>query len=260
MKDQDGPSLERVVESGILPIETLHPGGLEITRELAELCQVSQGHRVLDVASGNGETACFLAEQFHCQVVGVDGSDFMVDRAKQKARSRHLEIEFRQGDAHDLPFADGEFDAVISECTTCILDKQRAIREMARVARPGGHVGIHDLCWREDTPDSLKERLVELEGERPETLDGWKSLFEKAGLSDVVTQDRTALIPAWTKDVKKQLGLTGQVKVFWKILQKWGFTGIVQIKKSEHIFSSKHMGYGLIVGRKPCVATGPNSA
>lgn len=251
MKDHEDPSLERVVESGILPIEVLHPGGLEITRELAELCHVSQGHRVLDVASGNGETACFLADQFHCQVVGVDGSDFMVDRAKQKAQNRDLEIEFRQGDAHDLPFSDGDFDTVISECTTCILDKEQAIREMARVARSGGYVGIHDLCWKDNTPDSLKEQLVELEGERPKTLDGWKSLFEKAGLSSVVTEDRTSLIPAWTKNVKKQLGLVGQAKVFWMIFRKWGLTGIVQIMKSEQVFRSKHMGYGLIVGTKP---------
>lgn len=119
------------------------------------------------------------------------------------------------------------------------------------LARSFRHIRRHDLCWREDTPNSLKERLVELEGERPETLDGWESLFENAGLSDVVTEDRTSLIPAWTKDVKKQLGLIGQVKVFWKIFRKWGVTGIVQIKKSENVFSSKHMGYGLIVGRKP---------
>lgn len=251
MKDPEGPSLEKVVESGILPIEVLHPGGLEITRELAELCRVSQGQRVLDVASGSGEAACFLAEQFQCHLVGIDGSDDMVERARQKARSRHLDVEFRQGDAHQLPFDDGEFDTVISECTTCILDKELAVREMTRVAKSGGHVGIHDLCWKTDTPDSMKDRLDELEGERPETLAGWKHLFEEAGLSDVVTRDKTALIPLWTKDVKKHLGLSGQAKVFWSVFRTWGFRGVVHIKKSENVFRSRHMGYGLIVGRKP---------
>lgn len=251
MREENGPSLERLVESRMLPIEVLHPGGLEITRELAELCQVRQGHRLLDVASGSGESACFLAGHFHCHVVGIDGSDFMIERARQKARSRHLEIKFRQGDAHDLPFDDGEFDAVISECTTCILDKGQAIREMARVAKSGGHVGIHDLCWKGDTPNSLKQRLAELEGERPEDLNGWKRLFEEAGLIDVVTEDKASLIPSWTKDVKRQLGLVGQVKVFWKVFRRWGFGGVMRIKQSEYVFRSKHMGYGLIVGRKP---------
>lgn len=60
------------------------------------------------------------------------------------------------------------FDAVISESTTCILDNDRAIREMGRVVKPGGYVGIHDLCWKEGPSEYLKRRLAELEGERPE--------------------------------------------------------------------------------------------
>jgi len=250
----DGPSLEQLLESGLLPAEILHPGGLEITRELAELCEIGPGENVLDVASGTGEAACFLAETFQCTLVGIDASEFMIERARTKAQSRNLDIDFRQGDAHALPFDDNTFDAVISECTTCVLDKPRAIREMARVTKPGGHVGIHDLCWQEDSPDELKQQLEELENEHPETLDGWQRLFEEAGLTGVVTREKSDLIASWTNDVKQQLGLTGQLKIYWNIIREWGFRGLRRVMKSEQVFQSEHLGYGVIVGTKPLTA------
>ena len=246
-----GASLEDLLETGLLQAEILHPGGLEITKELAELCQIGSGRRVLDVASGSGEAACFIAETFQATVVGVDGSEFMVERAREKAGQRKLSVEFQQSDAHNLPFADNTFDAVISECTTCILDKLRAIREMVRVTKPGGYVGIHDLCWKPHTTDHLKRRLAELESERPETLDGWKTLFQEAGLTNVVAVDKSPLIASWTKHVKKQLGLGGQLRLFLKVIRRWGFRGLLRVKESEGIFRSASMGYGLIVGKRP---------
>ncbi len=244
-------SLEELLETGLLKAEILHPGGLEITKELAELCRIGSGRRVLDVASGSGEAACFIAENFQAAVVGVDGSEFMVERAREKARQRKLTVEFQQSDAHNLGFDDNTFDAVISECTTCILDKLRAIREMVRVTKPGGYVGIHDLCWKSSTSDQLKQRLAELEGERPETLEGWKNLFQEAGLANVVAVDKSPLIASWTKHVKKQLGISGQLRLFLKVIRRWGFRGLLRVRESESIFGSASMGYGIIVGKKP---------
>jgi len=253
---KSGPSLEQLLESGMLPADILHPGGLEITRELAELCKIGTNSRVLDVASGTGEAACFLAKTYHCKVVGIDASEFMIERARTKVHSRNLDISFQQGDAHELPFAENSFDAVISECTTCVLDKPRAIREMARVTKPGGHVGIHDLCWKEDSPDELKQQLAELENEHPETLDGWQRLFEQAGLAEVITRDKADLLINWSKEMKKQLGLSGQLKIYWNIIRQWGFHGLRTVMKSERVFQSEHLGYGVIVGTKPLTVTG----
>ena len=119
-------SLEALVEDGDLGFQILHPGGLELTRELAELCCAGPHKRLLDVASGTGESACYLAESFGCRVTGIDHSGFMVETAKRKAQDHNLEVQFQQADAHHLPFEAGTFDAVISECTTCALDKPSA--------------------------------------------------------------------------------------------------------------------------------------
>jgi ubiquinone/menaquinone biosynthesis C-methylase UbiE len=243
-------SLEALVESGDLGFQILHPGGLELTRELAELCHLGTGKRVLDVASGTGESACYLAETFACRVTGIDHSAFMVDKAKQKARDRKLEIQFQQADAHQLPFEAGAFDVVISECTTCALDKQRAIVEMVRVARPGGYVGISDLYWKEDVSASVKSRLADIEGERPENIAGWVRLFEEAGLQNVRTEDRSQSLAAMSIETRYKLGFLGYVKIVLKILRRWGIRGFAQVTESEKIFRSQHLGYAIVVGRK----------
>jgi len=156
MTDPEKPSLENLVESGIIDVESLHPGGMVVTEELAELCCVNENTLLLDVASGTGESACFLAEKYGCTITGIDASEALVQHATEKARARGFRIDFRVGDAHDLLFDENRFDVVISECTTCVLDKERAIAEMVRVTKPGGYVGIHDICWQDDTPEKMK--------------------------------------------------------------------------------------------------------
>jgi ubiquinone/menaquinone biosynthesis C-methylase UbiE len=247
----ESPSLENLIETLDLGEEVLHPGGLETTRELAELCRVASTSRILDVASGTGEPLCFLAQTFHCQTFGVDSSEAMVARARKKAQEKGLNVEFRQADAHHLPFADDTFDVVISECTLCLLDKEPAIKEMVRVVKAGGHVGFHDLCWKEGTPEPLKRRLAEFENERPETDEGWKGLMKEAGLSEVVALDRSHLIPQWTKGFKKRLGILGQLSALWSVVRRWGIRGLLTIKESERIFRSEYMGYCLLSGKKP---------
>ena len=249
--DKNAPSLENLIESFDLGEQVLHPGGLDTTKELAELCHVGSTTRILDVASGTGVPLCFLVETLHCQGVGVDFSEAMVRRAHKKAKEKHLQIEFRQGDAHHLPFEGDTFDVAISECTICLLNKDAALKEMVRVVKPGGYVGFHDLCWKESTPESLKRRLAEIEEEYPETVEGWKRLAEQAGLVDVVAVEKSALIPQWTKDFKKRLGIFGQLSAVWHVIKRWGFRGLLTIKESEGIMGSEHMGYCLIVGRKP---------
>lgn len=245
------PTLENLIESQDLGLEILHPGGLEITKDLAELCHVGRNSEVLDVASGTGQSACYLAESFSCQVSGIDASDFMVEKARSKAKAKHLTAEFKKADVHDLPFADNTFDVVISECTTCVLEKKLAIGEMVRVARPGGYVGIHDVCWMDDPPLHIRQSLENLEGEKPETIQGWKDLFESAGLMDVEAVDKSYLMPKWIMNIKNKLGVRGRFKIILKVLRTWGIRGFLRIRKSEQIFQSKYAGYGIIVGRKP---------
>jgi len=244
------PSLEWLVETGMLELESLHPGGLETTRQLATVCNIQRGDAVLDVASGTGETACFLAQAFGARIYGVDHADEMIRRAEAKASAKGLEIQFQKSDAAKLPFEDSRFDAAICECTLSFLDKLHVLGEMVRVVRPGGCVGMHDLCWKEGAPEKFKRTLAEIEGEQPETLRGWRSLFESAGLVQITAVDKSETMSRWMQQSREQLGWTGELLLARKIIRRWGMRGAWRVWRSERVFSSNYLGYVLVVGTK----------
>ena len=107
------------------------------------------GERVLDVATGTGWTSRRVAEH-GAKVTGVDIAEGMLAAAREIAGERALDIDYRLADAEALPFADGEFDAVISTCGVMFAgNREAAAAELARVCRKGGRLAL--MTW---TPES----------------------------------------------------------------------------------------------------------
>jgi demethylmenaquinone methyltransferase/2-methoxy-6-polyprenyl-1,4-benzoquinol methylase len=104
------------------------------------------GQRVLDVATGTGLVAFELARRGGCEVVGLDQSEAMLAaaRARLAAGPRFADrVTFVQGEAERLPFADGEFDALtFTYLLRYVDDRAATMRELARVVRPGGRIGM----------------------------------------------------------------------------------------------------------------------
>ena len=128
--------------------DSYHPGRLQLTERLGTMLDLQPGHIVLDVASGLGTSAIYLAQRFGCQVVGVDFSGQIVEKASANAAEAGISqlVQFKQGDAERLPFEDGSFDALICECAFCTFpSKPQAASQFARVLRPGGRIGLSDL-------------------------------------------------------------------------------------------------------------------
>lgn len=143
--------------------DSFHPGGLDLTERLGTLLQLGPETRVLDVAAGNGASACFLAQRFDCPVVGIDYGAEAVDAASVRAGQAGVadRVSFETGDAERLPFDDGSFDALVCECAFCTFpDKPQAAREFARVLRPGGTLGLSDLTRMGPLPDGLETLLA----------------------------------------------------------------------------------------------------
>lgn len=100
------------------------------------------GQRVLDVACGTGNAALVAARRF-CDVTGIDYVPSLIERAKMRAAAEGLDTDFREGDAQALPFPDASFDVVLSAIGVMFAPNQEeAARELLRVCRPGGTIGL----------------------------------------------------------------------------------------------------------------------
>jgi SAM-dependent methyltransferase len=113
--------------------------------DLVEACGVRRGMRVLDVAAGPGNAA-IPAALAGASVVASDLTPELLEAGRMEAARRGAELEWRQADAEALPFADGEFDVVLS-CVGVMFapHHQASAGELVRVCRPGGTIGL--ISW-----------------------------------------------------------------------------------------------------------------
>lgn len=114
----------------------------EIGPELVAACGIHPGQRVLDVATGSGNTA-LRAAQAGASVVGSDVTPENFEAGRREARALGVSVEWREADAQALPFDDGEFDVVTSSFGAIFApDQEATVSEMLRVCRPGGTIGL----------------------------------------------------------------------------------------------------------------------
>ena len=133
----DYPAVATDLVSGLGPI-------------LVEACQIRPGDRVLDVAAGTGNAAIPAAEA-GASVVASDLTPELLETGRREAERRGTTLEWREADAEDLPFADNEFDTVMS-CLGVMFAPfhQATADELTRVCRPGGTIGL--INW---TPEGF---------------------------------------------------------------------------------------------------------
>ncbi len=119
-------------------------------RAMVAAVEARPDQRVLDVATGTGLVARALVESYGCRVVGLDQSAPMLARAYAKvaADSRLAgRVELVEGQAEEMPFADGEFDHLtFTYLLRYVDDPASTMRELARVVRPGGRIACLEFC------------------------------------------------------------------------------------------------------------------
>jgi ubiquinone/menaquinone biosynthesis C-methylase UbiE len=113
-----------------------------MAEDLCKAVDPLPGQKVLDVACGSG-TAALVAERRYCNVTGIDYVPELIKRAKWRAEANGQSVDFQVGDAQELPFEDDSFDVVLSIYGVQFApDQKRAAREMTRVCKPGGIIGL----------------------------------------------------------------------------------------------------------------------
>jgi len=133
---------------------------LQIVGEtLCEALDLDAGTEVLDVACGSGNATLAAARRF-CRVTGLDYVPSLLHQTADRARNERLTVRLVEGDAERLPFEQGQFDAALSTFGVMFAPNQeQAARELVRVVRPGGKIGL--ASW---TPEGFVGQLLKTVG------------------------------------------------------------------------------------------------
>jgi len=144
-----GKDIDHLTPDDLAPVDEFHGGQRPATVRLAELVGFVGSERVLDVGSGLGGPSRYLAWRYGCRVSGVDLTAEFVRVAEMLTRLTGFvgPVDYRQGDALDLPFESESFDVVWSQNAAMnIADRDRLYREMRRVLKPGGKLALQEVA------------------------------------------------------------------------------------------------------------------
>jgi len=201
------PGFEQPTADDLFEFDQDHYGGLAAVDALAHRAGIGATSRVLDVCAGLGGPARFVAGRRGARVVALE---LHRGRAAGAARLNRLvgarSVTVVRGDATALPFAQGAFDACLSqEALLHISDKATVLAECHRVLAPGGRIAFSDWIAFPRLGDREREQLWEwMAATTLQTLEGYSALLGRAGFSSVEAEDLSA---EWRPIVRKRLEL-----------------------------------------------------
>lgn len=195
-----GPEDRQLTPQELGALDQFHTRGLAATAELAKMAGITADMAVLDVGSGIGGPARFLAESYGCRVTGVDLSEPFVDAARYltERTGQSEKVSFQTANALELPFGDSRFDIVLLQHVAMnISDRARLYCEIRRVLRTGGRFATFDVV------SNSGELLYPVPWSRTPstsfllTAAETHAAIELAGFRTLVWQDTTEAAKAW---------------------------------------------------------------
>jgi ubiquinone/menaquinone biosynthesis C-methylase UbiE len=145
----DGVDPFRPDIEALAPYDQFHGRGIEATQEMADSLTIAATDHILDVGSGIGGPARYLARRFGCRVTGIDLTAEFCEIARHLTRLLRMDdnVEFHLGDALAMPFADASFAGAYSmNVSMNIADKDALYREIRRVLKPGGWLMLSEIA------------------------------------------------------------------------------------------------------------------
>lgn len=144
--EQASKSLNNLTVEDLAPVDHFHARGFPATVELGDRLPIQSGQHILDIGCGLGGPARYLAQRFQCSVSGIDITQPFVETANKLTSLLGMEdrITVEQGDACQLPYADGVFDGAYTQHVTMnVADRARFFAEAYRVLKPGAFFCAH---------------------------------------------------------------------------------------------------------------------
>jgi sarcosine/dimethylglycine N-methyltransferase len=203
-----GDDPDKLTQDQLKDFDQDHYGGIDVVDALAERAGIQASHHVLDVCSGMGGPARWLAHRIGCRVTGLDFTLSRVEAARRLTRRVGLDgrVDFRHGDATAMPFEAGAFDVAISqEAWLHVPDKKAVIRECARVLKPGGTLAFTDVTLRSPLDAEEESRMAaEMHAPGVASVDRYLALLRDNGLQLAGNEDLSAM---WTDTLVKRLAM-----------------------------------------------------
>ncbi|MBS2008435.1 MAG: class I SAM-dependent methyltransferase [Cyanobacteria bacterium SZAS TMP-1] len=197
---------EKIDWDKLTPIDQFHSRGLPATKELAEALGITSGKTVLDVGSGFGGPARYLAAALGCRVTGIELTEVYVEIANRLTEKTGLsnQITFVAGDALAMPFEDESFDYAWSQHVSMnIANKHRLYEGVYRVLKAEGKFGMYDIVKGNDVPlvypvpwasEATISHLV--------SPDEMVTTLREVGFLDISLVDRTDLTLGWFQQMQ----------------------------------------------------------
>lgn len=245
------------------------PGGEALYRSLLRQVVLGADHEFVVVPCGRGASALFVARLTGAAGAGADPDAALVDVATQRAKNAGAggRLHFERAPVEDLPYQDAVFDVALGEIELGAADDAAAaVRELARVTRPGGTVILIQLVWTRAVDPARAEELIERLGVRPQLVVEWKQLMREAGLADLVVEDWSD--SAASRDQPSVLGglaelftLEGKLRLLPRAWRRWGWKGVRAVLSRERelrrlVEEERVLGVSVIRGTRGDAATG----
>ncbi len=188
-----GTNVETLSEDELKDFDQDHYGGVHVVDVLADKAGIRREHHVLDVCSGMGGPARWIAYRYGCRVTGLDFTESRVEAAKrltQRVRLDHV-VDFVHGDATAMPLPDARYDVLIGqESWVHIPDKAALIQQCARVVKPAGTIAFTDIVLRAQLTRGEEDRLTaEIHAPQVASADRYEKLLANNGYRVKVRDD-----------------------------------------------------------------------
>jgi SAM-dependent methyltransferase len=195
-----GPDDEPLEPQQLAVLDHFHTRGFAATAELAELAGITADMSVLDVGSGVGGPARFIAATHGCRVTGIDLSEPFVDAARYltERTAQSEQVTFHAASALDMPFDGGHFDAVLLQHVAMnVFERDRLYREIRRVLKPGGKFATFDIVANGGEPYYPVPWARTPSTSFLLTADATRETIEQAGFRTLVWQDDAGAAKTW---------------------------------------------------------------
>ena len=201
-----GPEDQPLTPQHLSGLDQFHTRGLAATAELAQLAGITAGMSVLDVGSGVGGPARFLAATVGCRVTGVDLSEPFVDAARYLTQrtGQSEQVSFQTASALELPFDGSSFDAVLLQhVAKNIADRARLYQEIRRELKPRGRFATYDVVANGSEPHYPVPWAQAPTTSFLLTADATRTAIEQAGFRTLACHDDTQAAKAWAAQLRE---------------------------------------------------------